>query len=79
MQISRDSNYIISAGDDSTVRVWSVEKRREIITMLGSYSNVTQLAISSDNSFIVFGNNNKIMYAQLPENNAKPAVFKGHH
>ena len=65
---SRDGRWIITAGEDQTVRVWDVRRRRAIAILQNHASAVTQAAFSRTGDEIVSGDKTGVVrqYPCLP-------------
>lgn len=55
LKFSRDFRYIISSSQDSTIRIWSLEKSKEVTTLQGHLDSVNSFAINSSDSRILSG------------------------
>ena len=57
---SSDGKYLVSGGDDGTVRVWDVSEAKEVRRLLHD-QGVTSVAFSSDGRYIVSGSYDKLV------------------
>ena len=53
--VTKDSKYIISGSDDSTIRIWNILEKRQEAVLEGHTSNVNSVAVTSDNKYIISG------------------------
>ena len=53
--ITSDSKYIVSGGDDSTVRIWNLQEKTQEAVLKGHTSEVRTVVIGSGNKYIVSG------------------------
>ena len=52
--ITHDKKYVVSGGDDCSIRVWNLKYKREEAVLLGHTSDVNSVAITHDNKYVVF-------------------------
>ena len=55
--ISRGGEYIVSGGDDNTVRLWEVKTGKEVRTFKGHTGPISSVALSGDNQILASGSN----------------------
>ena len=53
--ITSDNKYIVSGGDDKTVRIWNLQDKTQEVALQGHTEYVNSIAITSDNKYIVSG------------------------
>ena len=51
--ITSDNKYIVSGGDDKTVRLWNLQDKTQEVVLQGHTDPVNSVAITSDNKYIV--------------------------
>ncbi len=56
---SPDGNYLASCSGDWTVKLWSVESQKEVITLQGHSSPVYSVAFSLDGKYLASGSYDK--------------------
>jgi WD40 repeat protein len=59
--ISADGSLIVSASDDTTLKVWEVQTGRESLTLQGHTAGVNGCAISADGRLIVSASSDKTL------------------
>ena len=57
--ITSDNKYIVSGGEDNTVRIWNLKDRTQEAVLEGHSDSVISLAITSDSKYIVSCGNDK--------------------
>jgi WD40 repeat protein len=55
LRFSWDSRYLLSASQDSTIRIWSLQKNQEIIKLQSQLSSVNSFMINPDDSVLFSG------------------------
>ena len=55
--ITSNNKYIVSGGDDKTVRIWNLQEKTQEAVLQGHTGYVTSVAITNDNKYIVSGGN----------------------
>ena len=58
--ITSDSKYIVSCGNDMTVRIWNLQDKTQEAVLQGHTGYVKSEAITSDNKYIVSGGCDKL-------------------
>ena len=85
--VSSDNRFIIFGSGsenhapfliDNTVRVWDLHEKIEIAVLQGHKNNVTALAISRDNKYIVSGSSDKTVILWNLHEKKKIAILLGH-
>lgn len=51
--ITSDNNYIISGGDDNTIRIWNIENMVQVGLLTGHTNSVTCLKVTSDSRYLI--------------------------
>ena len=59
LKFSNDFKYIISSSQDSTIRIWLIEKSKEVTTLQGHTNSVNSFAINSNDSMILSGSSDR--------------------
>lgn len=49
----------MSGSADKTIKIWDIEKKSNVETLLGHTSSVMSLSVSNDSSFIISGSADK--------------------
>ena len=57
--VTNDDNYIISASDDKTIRIWNILDKTQEAVLQGHTSFVSSVVVTSDNNYIVSGSGDK--------------------
>ena len=52
--ITPDSRYAISISDDDTLKVWDLEKGKEIVTLTGYDISLRELVVTPDGRYVIF-------------------------
>ncbi|OMJ75081.1 hypothetical protein SteCoe_25857 [Stentor coeruleus] len=58
LTISKNNKYLIIGCKDSSIHVWSLNKKTQKFIMRGESGSIDCLSITSDNSYIISGNSN---------------------
>ncbi len=56
LAISKDGRYIISGSYDKTIKIWEIERGKEIQNISGNRTMITCLILSKDDAYIYVGN-----------------------
>jgi len=56
---SPDGNYVVSASNDKTIKIWEISTGKLVKTLEGHKKYVTSVALSSDGKYIVSGSNDR--------------------
>ena len=75
---SPDGKYIISGGEDETVRLWETHTGREIRVFEGHVAAVTSVAFSPDGRFVVSGSEDMTLRLWDVTNGKEIRRFQGH-
>ena len=76
--ITSDNKYIVSGGNDNTMRVWSLQDKTQEAVLQGHTGFVRSVAITSDNKYIVSGGFDKTVRIWNLEDKTQEAVLQGH-
>jgi WD40 repeat protein len=76
--VSADGRLAVSGSADRTVRVWDVERGRELRTMTGHSSAVTSVALADQAHLVVSGSYDGIVRVSMIDDNALSAPLFGH-
>ena len=62
LTITSDNRYIVSGGHDSTVRVWTIdEKKQEFALEIQTYTAIYAIAVTSDIKYILAGSGDALI------------------
>ena len=75
---SPDGQFIVSASDDNTLKIWDAETGREINTLRGHRDRVTACHYSPDGQFIVSGSYDETIKIWDTKTGREIMTFKGH-
>jgi hypothetical protein len=75
---SPDGKYIVSVGDDETLRLWETHTGREIRVFVGHVAAVTSVAFSPDGRFVVSGSEDMTLRLWDVTNGKEIKRFQGH-
>ena len=75
---SPDGKYIISGGNDATIRLWEVHTGRELRVFEGHLAAVTSIAYSPDGRFVVSGSEDMTLRLWDVTNGKEIRRFQGH-
>ena len=53
--ITSDNKYIISGGNDRTIRIWNLLEKAQETVFEGHNNSIHTIAITSDNKYIISG------------------------
>lgn len=76
---SRDGRFLVSGGDDKTVKLWDLESGRLIKTLEGHAKAVLSVFISPNNRWIVSGSSDHTVKLWDIESGCIISTFKGHN
>jgi WD40 repeat protein len=54
---SPGGNYFISASDDRSIKLWSIQSQKEVSTLVGHSDCVNSVTFSPNGKYIVSGSN----------------------
>ena len=74
----RTGNYIITGADDLLVKLWSAIDGRLITTFRGASAEITDIAVSLDNSMLAAGSLDRILRVWDLQSGSPIAVLSGH-
>jgi WD40 repeat protein len=75
---SPDGKYLASGSQDKTVKLWSVELQKEVITLQGHSSEVNSVAFSPDGKYLVSGSQDKTVKFWSVESQKEVTTLQGH-
>ncbi|MET0650284.1 MAG: TIR domain-containing protein [Pyrinomonadaceae bacterium] len=75
---SPDGSFIVSASDDTTLKVWDTKTGSERLMLVGHTSAVLGCAISPDGSFIVSASDDKTLKVWDADGGAEVMTLAGH-
>jgi pSer/pThr/pTyr-binding forkhead associated (FHA) protein len=78
LAISNDNKFIVTGGSDKLVKLWNVEKEKEIASFVGHKMAINAVSFSDDNKFIVTGGSDKLVKLWNVEEEKEIASFVGH-
>ncbi len=58
IKLTSDNKYLISAGEDSKIKVWDFLTGQELFSLSGHHGIIFSLEISKDNQYIISGDSN---------------------
>ena len=76
--IASDNKYIVSGGEDRTVRIWNLQDKIQEAVFQGHTDSVKSVAISSDKKYIVSGGCDKTVRIWNLQDKIQEAVLQGH-
>ena len=76
--ITSDSQYIISASEDKTIRIWNFQSKKQVAILKGHTDAVESLAISSDNNFVVSGSRDTTVRIWDLQYKIQVSLLQGH-
>lgn len=57
--MSTDNKFLISGGEDQTIKIWSLKTGQLIQTLTAHQGSISTLAISPDNRWLVSGSSDR--------------------
>ena len=76
--ITPDNNYIVSASNDRTLRLWSILERREEPVLQSGGSIILCVAITSDGNYIANGYGDKSIIIWNLKSKTPEGILRGH-
>ena len=76
LRVSRNDEFLVSASEDKTVRLWSLESKRQLAVISHSYS-LNTVVISTDNKYIVSNDYTDLKIWRVEENKQE-CILTGH-
>ena len=76
--VSSDGQFIISASEDSSIKIWSIHERKEAFQLIGHSGYVWSVAISTDGTFIASGSGDKTIKIWNFKNRQEEFSLEGH-
>ena len=62
LAITSDNSYIVSGGHDSTVRVWSIDEKKQLFALeIQTYTTIHSIAVTIDIAYILAGSTDQII------------------
>ncbi|KAK0064368.1 bromodomain and WD repeat-containing protein 3 [Biomphalaria pfeifferi] len=74
----RTGNYIFTGADDALVKIWSVYDMRLLATLRGHSAEITDMAVSFENTFLASGSCDKAVRIWCLRTKATAAVLQAH-
>ena len=74
----RSNDDLISASEDSTVRLWNVSEEREIRRFRAEFGQVTSIALSPDEQQVILGVTDGTLRLWEINTRLPPRIFRGH-
>ncbi|CAH0389929.1 unnamed protein product [Bemisia tabaci] len=71
-------NYVITGADDLLVKVWSVKDGRLLATLRGASTEITDIAVNTENTLLAAGSVDKILRVWCLQTGYPVAVLTGH-
>ena len=78
MVVSSDGAFIVSGSEDSTVKLWNIQERKEEYTFTGHILGVVAVAVSADNRFVVSGSTDNTIKIWSIHERREEWTFRGH-
>jgi WD40 repeat protein len=78
MAFDSQSNRLVSASADTTVRVWAIQNGAELANYRGHTKEVTCVAMSGDGKLIASGSEDKTLKLWNAASGAEPKILRGH-
>ena len=76
--MTSDGQYIISASDDGTIRIWNFQCKTQDFAFKGHTMVIFSIAITSDDKYIVSGSGDKTVRIWNLKNKTQESVLQGH-
>ncbi|XP_005104695.1 bromodomain and WD repeat-containing protein 3 [Aplysia californica] len=74
----RTGNFIFTGADDALVKIWSVFDMRLLATLRGHSAEITDMAVSFENTHLASGSCDKVVRVWCLRSKAPAAVLQGH-
>ncbi|XP_059154571.1 bromodomain and WD repeat-containing protein 3-like [Physella acuta] len=74
----RTGNYIFTGADDALVKIWSVYDMRLLATLRGHSAEITDMAVSYENTYLASGSCDKVVRIWCLRSKAPAAVLQAH-
>jgi WD40 repeat protein len=75
---SPDGKYLASSSKDKTVKLWSLESKKEITTLQGHSSEVNSIAFSPDGKYLASGSADNTVKLWSVEPQKEVTTLQGH-
>jgi WD40 repeat protein len=69
---------LVSGGGDRTVKLWSIESKKEEITLQGHDNIVTSIAFSPDGKYLASGSEDNTVKLWSVESQKEVSTLRGH-
>ncbi len=67
-----------SGSEDNTIKLWSVETQKKIVTLQGHSLGVTSIVFSPDNKYLASGSDDKTIKLYSLESQKEVTILRGH-
>ncbi|NIM17214.1 MAG: hypothetical protein GTO45_34850, partial [Candidatus Aminicenantes bacterium] len=76
--LSPSGKHIISGSIDNTIKIWDIEKGKEILTLNGHHQPVTSIGASADGRYMISGSVDNTIRLWALKKGEENHIFKGH-
>ena len=78
LAITSDNKFIISGGEDKTVRIWNLQDRRQVDYLQGHKAKISSVIVSGDSKYIATGSWDLTIIIWKFQEKTQKVVFRGH-